>query len=108
MLHFKGIKHRNICRVIDVEYDSQSNDKQIYLLSEAYNASLLDLYKTNKNENMEFQEEQLIEIAFQVLKALSYLNSKGLNNKSMLRMQHIHLDDQVSEIYSNNNNLCYR
>jgi hypothetical protein len=44
--------------------DSQSSERHSYLLTEAYNASLMDLYQTNKNENMEFTEEQLIEIAF--------------------------------------------
>ena len=44
---------------------SQSDDCQfIYLISEAYNSSLMDLYRTKKAENSDFTEEQLIEIVF--------------------------------------------
>lgn len=57
MLKYKALEHRNLCRIIDIEYDNSSNEKDMYVMNEAYNASLLDLYRTNKNENMEFQEE---------------------------------------------------
>jgi hypothetical protein len=40
------------------------NIKSVFFISESYNASLLDLYKTHKNENVQFNEEQIIEIAF--------------------------------------------
>ena len=44
---------------------------------------------------MEFSEEQLIEVIFQILKALEYINRFGLHMKSMLRMQHINFDERV-------------
>jgi len=34
------------------------------VVSEAFNANLLELYKTKKAENAEFSEQQLVEIAF--------------------------------------------
>jgi len=51
--------------MLDFELDSSRPCETIaYTISEAFNATLADLYFTNKNENMEFSEEQLVEIAF--------------------------------------------
>ena len=58
----KGV--RGLCRIIDFEIENLSNERHLYLFTEAYNASLSDLYYTNKNENMEFTEDQLVEYAF--------------------------------------------
>ena len=75
MQRLKKLRHRNLCSIIDYEIDdSRANKRIVYSYSEAYNASLMDLYRTSKNENVEFLEEQVIEIAFQILKALSFLN----------------------------------
>eukprot|EP00347_Sterkiella_histriomuscorum_P007206 403349853 len=41
---------------------------------------------------MEFSEEQLIELAFQVLKNIQYNNSMGLSYKGMLRMENINFN----------------
>jgi hypothetical protein len=38
----------------------------------------------------------MIELAFQILKGICYVNQKGLTMKSMLRMEQIHLDENVS------------
>lgn len=53
-----------MCKLIDFHIEESPNKKEVYLFSQAYNASLNDLYRTNRNENMKFSEEQLIEIAF--------------------------------------------
>jgi hypothetical protein len=53
----RTIKHRSICRLIDFEIDSRPSEKHVFLLTEAYNTSLGDLYFTSKHENVEFTEE---------------------------------------------------
>ena len=53
-----------------IDLDSRRDVSYVYLITQAYNASLKDLYLTHRNEKMEFSEEQLVEIAFQVLKAI--------------------------------------
>ena len=51
--------------MVDFEVDSSMPcETVVYTISEAFNATLADLYYTNKNENMEFTEDQMIEIAF--------------------------------------------
>lgn len=57
MVKYKGIKHRNLSRIVDIEYDNVSNERQVYFLCEAYNASLLDLYRTSKQEDVDFSED---------------------------------------------------
>ena len=63
-------------------------------MAEAYNASLLDLYQTSKHEDAEISEDQLVSIAFQVLKALAFLNQHGLCLQGQLRMDSIYFTEQ--------------
>ena len=56
---------------------------------------MADLYKTKKAENAEFNEEQLLELSYQILQALKSINFKGgLHFKSMLRMDNIMFDTE--------------
>lgn len=91
------MKHRNICKIIDFEVVERTNQNSIYILTEAYNASLSDLYFTSKHENAEISEDQLTSAAFQILKAICFLNQAGLSMHSMLRMESIYFDLNVRE-----------
>lgn len=80
--------HRNLCRVIDCEIgeksqDSPDSESTVFVISESYNLSLYDLYCTNQAEKTRLQEDFLIEISFQVLKALDHLSRQ--NNKRTFR-----------------------
>lgn len=91
----KVIKHRNLCRLIDFKVDSSMpSQKIVYLFSEAYNASLNDLYITNKNENADFTEGQLVEIAFQILKALHFVEAATGGWKCQLEMDSIYFNEK--------------
>ena len=89
--------HRGLCRVVDylVDRETRMDVIDVYLVSQAYNANMNDLYLTQRNEKMEFSEDHLVGIAYQVLKALEYLNRKGLSLRSMLRMENIMFDKKV-------------
>jgi len=56
----------NMCQIVDSsEYSALSAEAwHVYVVSEAYNSCLLDLYTIKKNENVDFTEEQLIEVSF--------------------------------------------
>jgi hypothetical protein len=49
---------KNLCRIVDFsEYTKiDPSTLQVYVVSEAFNANLLELYKTKKAENAEFSE----------------------------------------------------
>ena len=65
------------------------------MISEAYNASLNDIYRTKKNEDADFSEEQLVEISYQILQAFVAINRcGGLHYKSMLHFESIYFDEQ--------------
>ena len=51
---YRNLKHRNLCKIVDIEYDTKGNEKQMFVMNENYNASLLDLYRTYKSENIDF------------------------------------------------------
>ena len=68
---------------------------QVYIVSESYDSSLLSVYKTKKMEDVDFTEDQLIEVAFQVLQAFAALNRRGgLHFKSLLHFENIVFDEQ--------------
>jgi serine/threonine protein kinase len=95
--------------------EMKSEEPSVYMISESYNLSLFDLYCTSQAEKTNFQEDFLVEISFQVLKAIEYINrnnrvctdsvskpakgparrSKGLEYgfQGMLRMQNILFDE---------------
>jgi hypothetical protein len=54
--------------------------------------SLADLYRTKKEEDSEFQEDLLIEIAFHLISAMSQYSYKN-----MLRMEMVYFTDVVSQ-----------
>ena len=86
----------HLCQIIDSsEYSVLSPEAwQVYVISESYNASLMDIYRTKKAEDADFSEEQLIEISYQILQALVALNRcGGLNCKSMLHFDSIYFDE---------------
>ena len=58
--------HRGLCRVIDYAIDRESyrDLTEVYMVTQAYNANLHELYLTQRNEKMEFSEEQLVDIAY--------------------------------------------
>ena len=58
-----------MCKIVDSsEYTVLSPEAwQVYVISESYRQNLTDVYHTKKNEDAEFTEEQLIEIAYQIL-----------------------------------------
>jgi len=80
-----------IGKVVQVEITA----KYAYVVSEAYNTSLADVYKTKKLEDTEFTEEHLTSIAYSLLTACSEHHFK-----CMLRMEMVHFSDQVSQILS--------
>ena len=65
-----------------------------FIFSEAYNMSLADLYRTKKEEDSEFQEDLLIQIAYHLITALSQYSYK-----SMLRMEMVYFTDVVGTNY---------
>lgn len=99
LMHRKSLMkgHRGLCRVVDylVDRETRRDVIDVYLVSQAYNANLNDLYLTQRNEKMEFSEDHIVDIAYQVLKALEYLNRKGMTLRSMLRMENIMFDKKV-------------
>ena len=78
-----------ISKVVQVDITA----KYAYVVSEAYNTSLADVYKTKKLEDTEFTEEHLTYIAYSLLTACSEHHFK-----CMLRMEMVHFSDQVSQI----------
>ena len=85
-----------MCQIVDCsEYSVLTPEAwQVYLISESYNSSLMDIYRTKKAEDADFSEEQLLEIAYQILQALAGLNrSGGLHCKSMLHFENIYFDE---------------
>jgi len=99
LMHWKSLMkgHRGLCRVVDylVDRETRRDVIDVFLVSQAYNANLNDLYLTQRNEKMEFSEDHIVDIAYQVLKALEYLNRKGMTLRSMLRMENIMFDKKV-------------
>ena len=86
----------HLCQIVDCsEYSVLSPEAwHVYVVSEAYNSNLMELYRTKKAENVDFSEDQITEVSYQVLQALSSLNRRGgLNYKSMLHMENIHFDE---------------
>ena len=57
---------KNICRIVDFSDFTKVDPStfQIYIISEAFNANFLELYRTKQAENVDFSEHQLIEVAF--------------------------------------------
>jgi len=49
----------SLCQIVDCgEYSAVSPEAwHVYVVSEAYNSSLLDLYRTKRAENMDFSED---------------------------------------------------
>jgi serine/threonine protein kinase len=99
LMHWTSLMkgHRGLCSVVDylVDRETRRDVIDVYLVSQAYNANMNDLYLTQRNEKMEFSEDHIVGIAYQVLKALEYLNRKGVNLRSMLRMENIMFDKKV-------------
>ncbi|CDW91123.1 kinase r-like protein [Stylonychia lemnae] len=93
IIKVQQLKHRSLCKILDYQIKQSANEQNLFVFSEGYNGSLYDLYRTNKNENMEFTQEQLIDIAFQILMGINYLNQKGYNFKGMMRMENINFDE---------------
>ena len=86
----------HLCKIVDTsEYTVLSPEAwQVYIISESYRQNLTEVYQTKKNEDAEFSEEQLIEIAYQILQAYAAVNRKGgLNYKSMLHFENIFFDE---------------
>ena len=89
-------RSRHLCQIIDCsEYSVLSPEAwQVYVISESYNASLMDIYRTKKAEDADFTEDQLIDISYQILQAFTALNrSGGLHCKSMLHFEQIYFDE---------------
>ena len=87
----------HLCQIVDTgDFSVVSPEAwHVYVVSEAYNSSLMDLYRTKKAENVDFSEDQLVEVCYQVLQGLSTLNRRGgVHLKGMLRMDQIHFDEQ--------------
>lgn len=59
----------HLCQIVDCsEYSVLSPEAwQVYVISESYNASLMDIYRTKKAEDADFNEDQLVEISYQIL-----------------------------------------
>lgn len=86
----------HLCQIVDCgDFSVVSPEAwHVYVVSEAYNSSLMDLYRTKKAENVDFNEDQLVEVCYQVLQGISTLNRRGgLHFKGMLRMDQIHFDE---------------
>ena len=71
--------------MIDFEVADKAAEAEstVFVISESYNLSLFDLYCTNQAEKTKLQEDFLIEISFQVLKALDHLSRQS--NKRTFR-----------------------
>mmetsp|Transcript_38038 Transcript_38038/g.46501 ORF Transcript_38038/g.46501 Transcript_38038/m.46501 type:complete len:81 (-) Transcript_38038:3352-3594(-) len=56
----------HLCQIVDCnEYSVLSPEEwHVYVVSEAYNASLMDIYRTKKAEDADFSEDQLVEISY--------------------------------------------
>ena len=59
----------NLCQIVDCsEYTVLSPEAwQVYIISESYNYSLSSVYMARKGEDAQFTEDELIEVAYQVL-----------------------------------------
>ena len=89
--------NHHLCQIVDcTEYTALSPEEwHVYVVSEAYNASLMDIYRTKKAEDADFTEEQLVEISYQLLQAFAAINrTGGLHYKSMLHFESIYFDEQ--------------
>jgi len=92
-LLLQNLSQRSLAQVVSVEW---SRDRErVYFISEHFNSSLLDIYYTYINEDTEFEEEQLVELAFNVLKGLEHLNQKGLTLKCKLRFENVCFSEKV-------------
>lgn len=91
LYHYKVEMQATKCISKVVQVDIMA--KYAYVVSEAYNTSLADVYKTKRLEDTEFTEEHLTSIAYNLFTACSEYHFK-----CMLRMEMVHFSDQVSRI----------
>lgn len=74
--HLKTISHENLCKYIDIQ---RGKHERLLVVTEHYQQTLKNVAKSGKYS----VEENLVTLAYEIVKGLAYLNKRGITHRNL-------------------------